>query len=135
MARGRCCTRDIARERCKFSSEIFCVFRLHAVFQSLIERESIPQIQDRALIGGTLDCFELVRLLALLVDLFQERRKLGETEIFPVALFPAEQAEHLGVLNNEHRILIGDRRIEKTSVSHCIALSCLPPSRRSSCLP
>src|SRR4051812_20479019 len=60
LARCRCRTRDTARETLKFVSEIFCVLRLNTVFQSLIQRESVPQIQNRALIGGALDCFELV---------------------------------------------------------------------------
>ena len=70
------------------------VFRLHTVLQPLIKDQRVAQIQDRVLIGGALHRFELLGLLALFVDLFQERRELGETEIFSVALFPAEQAEH-----------------------------------------
>src|SRR5262249_35774340 len=87
-------SRDTACETLKFRGKIFCGFRLNAVFQSLIQRESVSQIQDGALIAGALDCFQLVRLCSLLVDLLQEWRKLGETEIFPVALLPAEQAEY-----------------------------------------
>ena len=98
---------------CKFSSKIFCTLRLNAVFQPLIQRESVPQIQDRALVGGALDCFELVRLRGLFIDLLQERRKLGETKIFPVALLPAEQAEYVRVLHDENRILIGNGSIEQ----------------------
>ena len=113
LARCRCCTRDSARETLKFSSEILCALRLNAVFQPLIQRESVPQIQDRALIGGALDCFELVRLRGLFIDLLQERRKLGEAKIFPVALLPAEQAEDVCVLHDEHRILIGNGSIEQ----------------------
>ena len=52
-------------------------------------------------------------MFALIVDLFQKRRQLGETKIFPVALFPTEEAEHFGILNDEDRILIGDRRVEE----------------------
>ena len=113
LARCRSRTRDSAFETLQFSSEIFCTLRLNAVFQPLIQRESVPQIQDRALISGALDCFELVRLRGLFIDLLQERRKLGETKIFPVALLPAEQAEHVRVLHDEHRILIGDGSIEQ----------------------
>ena len=113
LARCRCCTRDAARETLKFSSEIFCALRLNAVFQPLIQRESVPQIQDGALIGGALDCFELVRLPGLFVDLLQERRELGEAKIFSVALLPAEQAEDVCVLHDENRILIGDGSIEQ----------------------
>ena len=65
------------------------------------------------MIGGALDCFQLVRLRCLFIDLLQERRKLGETKIFPVALLPAEQAEDLCVLHDEDRVLIGNRSIEQ----------------------
>ena len=82
-------------------------------FQALIQREAVTQIQDRTLISGALDCFELVRLRGLFIDLFQERRKLSETKIFPVALLPAKQAEDVRVLHDKHRILIGDGSIEQ----------------------
>ena len=65
------------------------------------------------MISGALDCFELVRLRGLFIDLLQERRKLGEAKIFPVALLPAEQAEYVRVLHDENRILIGDGSIEQ----------------------
>src|SRR5215468_6798815 len=60
LARCRCCAWDTACETLKFCSESLCTLRLNAVFQPLIQRESIPQIQDGALIGGALNCFELV---------------------------------------------------------------------------
>src|SRR6476660_10140575 len=88
LARSRCRARDAARVTIKFSSEILCALRLNAVFQPLIERQSVTQIQNGALIGGALDCFEFVRLPGLFIDLLQERRKIGETKIFPVALLP-----------------------------------------------
>src|SRR5689334_1308355 len=91
LARCRCCSWDTARKTLQFGSEILYPFRLDAVFQSLIQRERVPQIQDRALIRRSLDCFELVRLRSLFIDLLQERRKIGEAEIFPVALLPAKQ--------------------------------------------
>ena len=65
------------------------------------------------MIGGALDCFELVGLGGLFIDLFQEWRELGEAKIFPVSLFPAEQAEHIGVLHHEYRILIGNGGIKQ----------------------
>src|SRR5262245_17359270 len=48
LARGRCRARDAARKTLKFGSEILSALRLNAVFQSLIQRESVPQIQDGA---------------------------------------------------------------------------------------
>ena len=65
------------------------------------------------MIGGALDCFQLVRLPCLFIDLLQERRKLGETKIFPVALSPAEQTEDLCVLHDEDRVLIRNGSIEQ----------------------
>ena len=65
------------------------------------------------MIGGALDCFEFFRLRTLFIDLFQEWRELGEAKIFPVSLFPAEQAEHIGVLHHEYRILIGNGGIKQ----------------------
>src|SRR5438552_2417332 len=50
FARRLCCTRDSAREAVKFGREILCVLGLNAVFQALIQREPVTQIQDRALI-------------------------------------------------------------------------------------
>src|ERR1043166_4294769 len=113
LTRCRCCTRDTVRVTLKFGSEVFCALRLNAVFQSLIQRESVPQIQDSALVGGTLDCFELVRLRCLFVDLLQKRGELSKTKIFPVALLPAEQAEDVCVLHDKHRVLIGNGSIEQ----------------------
>jgi len=54
----------------KFAGKILAALNLQAVLQPLIQRESVPQIQDRGLISGTLDGFEFVRLIALLLDLF-----------------------------------------------------------------
>ena len=114
LPRGFCRRRAMQLSNDCSSREKFCASSgCKTVLQPLIKDERIAQIQDRVLIGGTLDRLEFVRLLALIVDLFQERREFGETEIFPVALFPAEQAEHFGILNNENRILIGHRRVEK----------------------
>jgi hypothetical protein len=79
----------------QFLRKIMRIFRPQTVLQPLAEDQRIPQIQDRALIRGTLHRFELVRLLTLFVDLFQERR------------------QHFGILDDENRILIGDRRLEK----------------------
>ena len=60
-----------------------------------------------------MDAFKFVRLRALFVDLLQEGRKLSEAKIFSVALFPAEQAEHFGVLHDENWVLISNGRIEQ----------------------
>src|SRR4030095_12344265 len=93
--------------------EILRSFQLRAVLQPLIKNETVPQIQDRALISRALDRFQLVGLIALFLDLFQERREFGEAEIFSLTLLPAEQAEHFVILDNKDRILISRRRIEK----------------------
>ena len=47
----------------------------------------IRQARSRA---ETLAALAAEDIFALLIDLLQERRKLGETKIFPVALLPAE---------------------------------------------
>src|SRR5207248_8247624 len=107
-----CCTGDAALEAFQFGNEILYALRLNAVFQSLIQREPVPQIQNRALISGTLNSFELFGLRSLFVDLFQERREIREAKIFPLALLPSEQAEHISVLHNKHGILIGNGSIE-----------------------
>ncbi len=57
--------------------------------------------------------FQLFRLCALFIDLFQEGRELDKAEVFPVALFPAKQAENFGVLHEKHRILISGRCAKK----------------------
>ena len=105
--------RNRALECRQLGRKILGSFWLHAVLQTLIKHERVPQIQNCALIGRTFDRLKFVRLLALLVDLFQERRQLRETEIFPIALLPAKQTEHLRVLNDEGRIFIRDRRVEQ----------------------
>src|SRR5262249_29803701 len=79
----------------------------------LIQRESVSQIQNSALIGGALNCFQFVRLRGLFVDLLQERRKIGEAKILAVALLPAEQAENVCVLHDKHRVLIGNGNVEQ----------------------
>ncbi len=112
FARRLCCAWDNALETLKFGSEIFYALWLNTIFQPLIQREPVAQIQDRALIGGALNCFELLGLRALFIDLLQERRELGKAKIFPFVLLPAEQAEHVCVLHDEHRILIGNGRIK-----------------------
>src|SRR5213082_894810 len=50
----------------QFVREIVRVLGAQAVLQSLAKDQRVPQIQDRALVSGTLDRLELVRLLALL---------------------------------------------------------------------
>src|SRR6202162_4898416 len=101
---------DIAVE---FSREIFGSLKLHTVFQSLIKGEAVPQIQNRALIRRALHGLEFVGLVALFFDLLQEGRELGENEIFYLAVFPTEQTKNFIVLDEEDRILICHRRVEK----------------------
>ena len=105
-----------ALERLHLSRKILRALRLHAIFQPLIKDQAIAQIEDSIMIGGTLDRLEFVRLLALLVDLLQERRQLAEAEIFPVALFPAKQSQNFCILNDESGILICDGRVKKRVV-------------------
>src|ERR1700756_1582909 len=57
LARCRRRSRYTVCEALKFGAEILCALRLNAVFQSLIQRESVAEIQDGALISGALDCF------------------------------------------------------------------------------
>src|SRR5205085_498892 len=95
LGRGR----HILDEKLELARKLSRALELNAVLKPLIKRESVAQIQDRALISRALNRFEFVGLIALFLDLFQERRELGEAEIFPLALFPTEQTEHLVVLN------------------------------------
>ena len=97
----------------QLAHEILRSLRLHAIFQALIKDERVPQIEDRVLIGRALHRLELLGLLPLLIDLFQKGRELGETEIFPIALLPAKEAEHFGVLDNKDRILVGHRSVKE----------------------
>ena len=49
----------------------------------------------------------------MFVDLFQEGQQLGVTKILAIRLFPPTEAEHIRVLNDEDRILIGERCVEE----------------------
>src|ERR1700674_488780 len=91
----------------QLAREILRALRLHAVLQALIKDEGVAQIDDRVLVGRALDRLELVRLIALLADLAQEGRELSKAEIFSIALFPAEEAEHFRILNDEGRTFVG----------------------------
>ena len=86
---------------------------MQAVLQTLVKDKPVAQVQDCALKGGALNGFELIGLIALLLDLFQERRKFREAEIFSLALFPSKQAEYFVVLNEKRRILIGRGRVKQ----------------------
>src|SRR2546421_3110098 len=105
--------RHILDEKLQFAGEFSRALELNAVLEPLIKRESVAQIQDRALKSRALNRFEFVGLIALFLDLFQERRELSEAEIFSLTLFPTEQTEHLVVLNEKNRMLIGAWRIEE----------------------
>ena len=88
-------------------------FRLQTVLQALVKNQPIAQIKNSILIGGALHRLQFLGERALFVDLFQEGRQLGVAKIFPVLLFPPEKAEHIGVLNDEDRILIGEWCVEE----------------------
>ncbi len=96
-----------------FLAEIHGAFLVHAVLQTLIEKERVSQIEDGGFERRAFRGIDVGGAFPFFIDLGDVRPQFVVGAILLVRLWPAEHAEHLLVCHGENRIGVSFRRVEQ----------------------
>src|SRR5439155_13624346 len=81
---------------------------LQRILQTVIEVDALEERDDGALEAGALFSVDVVRRRGLTLDFVEVRREGLEREIAGGGLLQPEEAEHLRIVDHEHRLFLGD---------------------------
>ena len=80
---------------------------VNAALEPVVEQHMVAQFHDFLLKRVPKLLVHALDLLRLFLDRLQMRLELGERKVFVVLLLPAEQAEHVGIVDEKSFVLVG----------------------------